>query len=216
MQDIRLRTGTAVLLCISAFISIPGAAAACIWWIVFTGRFSRVKIRVILPIAAMIAFFSIVLALTGGDGISYFIRMMVIILIGFWMYAEQKSGEFLKLGVWLMGNRVGFELGMLADMGLQTMHLLVSDFNQIRIAETLKGIRPGWKTLVPAGFVLVNGALSRAENTAELMAVRGYRDGGMLCPEFTTPGRDILSSLSALCVLIIAFIPVSEFFILYR
>jgi hypothetical protein len=171
---------------------------------------------VILPVAAMIAFFSTVLALTGGDGASYFFRMLVIILIGFWMYTGQKNGEFLRLGVWLLGDRAGFELGMLADMGMQTMHLLVRDFSQIRIAETLKGIRPGWKTLVPAGLVLVNGALSRAENTAELMAVRGYRDGGSLCPEFTTPGRDILSSLSALCVLIIAFIPVSEFFILYR
>jgi hypothetical protein len=216
MQDIRLRTGTAILLCISAFISIPGAAAAFIWWIVWTGRFSRVQIRRILPVAAMIAFFSTVLALTGGDGVSYFFRMLVIILIGFWVYAGQKSGEFLRLGVWLLGDRIGFELGMLADMGMQTMHLLVRDFSQIRVAETLKGIRPGWKTLVPAGLVLVNGALSRAENTAELMAVRGYRDGGSLCPEFTTPGRDILSSLSALCVLIIAFIPVSEFFILYR
>ena len=164
----------------------------------------------------MIAFFSAVLAWTGGDGISYFIRMMAMVLVGFWMFAEQKSGEFLRFGVWLLGERAGFELGMLADMGMQAMHLLVRDFGQIRIAERLKGIRQGWRTLVPAGFVLVNGALSRAEHTAELMAVRGYRDGGSLCPAFTTSGRDILTSLSAVCVLIIALIPVSEFFILYR
>jgi len=217
MQDVRLRTAAAVLLCISAFISIPGAVAAFLWWLVFAGRFAQVKqVRMMLPIAAMVAFFSIVLTLTGGDGASYFIRMMVIILIGFWLYTEQKSGEFLRFGVWLLGERAGFELGMIADMSMQTLHLLVRDFHQIRIAETLKGIHPGWKTLVPAGFVLVNGALSRAESTAELMAVRGYHDGGSLCPKFITPRMDILSTLAALCVLILALIPVSEFFILYR
>ncbi|MDD4137351.1 MAG: hypothetical protein PHT99_05585 [Methanoregula sp.] len=217
MQDIRLRTGVAMLLCIAAFISLQGAIAAFLWWLLFTGRFSRVKqFRVLVPVTLMIAFFSAVLAWTGGDGISYFIRMMVMVFIGFWMFAEQKSGEFLRFGVWLLGDRLGFELGMLADMGMQTMHLLVRDFDQIRIAESLKGMRPGWKTLVPAGFVLVNGALTRAEHTAELMAVRGYRDGGSLCPEFMTPTRDIPASLSALCVLIIALVPVSEFFILYH
>jgi hypothetical protein len=217
MQDVRLRTAAAVLLCISAFISIAGAVVAFLWWLVFTERFAQVKeVRMLVPVAAMIAFFSIVLALTGGDGVSYFIRMVVIILIGFWLYSEQKRGEFLRFGVWLLGERAGFELGMLADMGMQTLHLLDRDFHQIRIAETLKGMRPGLKTLVPAGFVLVSGALSRAECTAELMAVRGYRNGGSLCPGFTTPRRDMLAGLSAVCVLIIALIPVSEFFILYR
>jgi hypothetical protein len=216
MQDIRLRTASAVLLCISAFISVPGAAAAFLWWTAWTGRFAGTKTRVVVPVATMIAFFSIVLALTGGNGISYFIRMMVIILIGFWMYAEQKSGEFLKLGVWLLGDRAGFELGILADMGRLTLDLLARDFDRILIAENLKGIRAGWRTLVPAGLVLVNGALTRAETTAELMAVRGYRGRGTFCPEFVTPRKDILSSLTALCVLIIALIPVSEFFILYR
>ena len=201
MQDIRLRTGAGILLCLAAFISIPGAAAAFIWWLLFTDRLAVVKkARMIIPVAIMIAFFSSVLAWTGGDGISYFFRMMVIVLIGFWLF----------------GDRAGFELGMLADMGMETMHLLVRDFGRIRIAESLKGIRPGWKTLVPAGFILVSGALNRAELNAELMAVRGYRDGGTLCPEFTTPGLDILSFLSALCVLIIALVPVSEFFILYH
>ncbi len=41
MQDIRLRTVSAVLLCISAFISVPGAAAAFLWWIACTGQFLR-------------------------------------------------------------------------------------------------------------------------------------------------------------------------------
>jgi energy-coupling factor transport system permease protein len=217
MQDIRLRIGTAILLSLAAFASIPGAAAAFLWLILFSGKITHlVRLRIIIPVAIMLAFFSAVLILTGGDGISYFLRMMVVILIGFWVYTEQSGGEFLGLGVWLLGERFGFELGMLADMGMQTLHLLVRDFDHIRIAESLKGIRPGWRTLVPAGGVLVNGALMRAESTAELLAVRGFRNGGSFCPGFITPRRDIFIAFMAVCVLLIALVPVSEFFILYR
>ena len=215
MQDVRLRVAVAILLCVSAFISIAGAILAFLWLLVFSEKaITIIRMRGILPVAALLAFFSAVLVLTGGDGLSYFVRMIVIILIGFWVYAEQKSGEVLRLGVWLFGKRRGFELGLLAGMGLQTMHLLVRDFEQIRLAESIKGFRPGWKALVPAGAVLVNGALMRAEHTAELMAVRGYRDGGSLCPVFVTPVKDLLTGIAALCVLIISLIPVSEFFIL--
>ena len=51
----------------------------------------------------MIAFFSLVLELSGGGGLSYFTRMTVIVLIGMWIFSEQKSGEFLSywcLVVW--------------------------------------------------------------------------------------------------------------------
>lgn len=215
MQDIRLRTGAAILLSLAAFMSLAGAALALAWWLIFTHRFARIKIRMLLPVAGMLAFFSIVLALTGGDGLSYFFRMMVILLIGFWMFAGHRNGEYLHLGVWLLGDRIGFELGMLADMGMQTLQLLTRDFGQIRVAEQLKGMNGGWRSLAPAGFVLVSGALSRAESTAEIMAARGYRDGGTFCPVFATPVKDMLAGAMALCVLAIPFIPVSEFFILY-
>jgi hypothetical protein len=217
MQDIRWRTAAAVLLCIAAFTSIAGAAAAFAWWLIFARPFSRAgSIRLILPGVILVAVFSLVTALAGGDAVSYGIRMTVIILIGFWMYPEQKDGEFLQLGVWLLGDRTGFELGMLAELGMQTLDLLVRDFDRIRVAAALKGITPGYKFLVPAGLVLVTGALSRAGQTAELLAVRGYASGGTLCPSFVTTAIDRCAGISALCVLIIAIVPVSEFFILYR
>jgi hypothetical protein len=217
MQDIRWRTSAAVMLCIAAFMSIAGAVAAFAWWLAFARPFSRAgRIRLILPGAILVAVFSLVTALTGGDALSYGIRMTVIILIGFWMYTEQKDGEFLQLGAWLLGGRAGFELGMLAELGMQTLDLLVRDFDRIRIATAMKGITPGYKTLVPAGLVLVTGALSRAGQTAELLAVRGYRNGGTISPVFVTTKTDVAAGLCALCVLIISIIPVSEFFILYR
>jgi len=217
MQDIRLRIAAALVLTLSAFFSLVGAALVFLWWIACSGKISEImRMRMILPVAGMLAFFSVVLSLTGGDGVSYFLRMIVIVLIGSWVYAEQKSGEFLHLGVWLFGNRIGFELGMLADMAMQTLHLMIRDFDTIRIAQALKEAGPAWKTLVPGGLVLVTGALSRAEHTAELMAVRGYRCGGSLCPRFFPTRGDIFRCMTALCILLITTMPVSEFFILYR
>jgi len=51
---------------------------------------------------------------------------------------------------------------------------------------------------------------------AELLAVRGYRNGGTCCPRFSTPSFDILAGACAGAVFLVAWIPVSAFFILYR
>jgi hypothetical protein len=217
MQDPRIRIATASILSIAAFISLQGAAAAFLWWLVFTPRFRIVKkIRLVLSLILMIAFFSVVLELFGGNGFSYFCRMTVIILIGMWVFEEQQSGEFLAISVWLFGTRIGFDLGMIAEMGIQSLSSVTADLDRIRIAEKIKGKHWGVHSLVPAGLVLVHGALNRAEDTAELLAVRGYRSGGTLCPVFKTGSIDVVAGLCALVVLLCALIPVSEFFILYR
>jgi energy-coupling factor transport system permease protein len=217
MQDPRIRIAAASLLSIAAFISLQGAAAALLWWLVFTPRLKIVKkIRLVFSLILMIAFFSLVLELFGGNGLSYFCRMTVIVLIGMWVFGEQQSGEFLTISVWLFGTRIGFELGMIAEMGIQSLSSVTADLDRIRIAEKIKGMQWGVNSLVPAGLVLVHGALGRAEDTAELLAVRGYRSGGTLCPQFITTTIDCVAGLCALGVVIFALIPVSEFFILYR
>ena len=217
MQDVRIRTGAAVLLSCAAFSGIVGAGATIIWLLFFSHPREMLKrIHRIFPLLIVITFFAIVMGLTGGEGILYGARMMVIVLVGLWLYSEYHTGDFLHLGTWLLGEGTGFELGMLAEMGLQSLDILVSDLARIRQAQDLKGLRWGIRSLVPAGTVLLHGALSRADETAELMAVRGYTRGGTLCPEFITPKSDIVAGLMALCVAIIVFIPVSEFFILYR
>jgi energy-coupling factor transport system permease protein len=217
MQDPRIRIAAASILSIAAFISIQGAVAAFLWWLVFTPRFRIVKkIRLVFSLILMIAFFSFVLEIFGGNGLSYFCRMTVIILIGMWVFGEQQSGEFLAISVWLFGTRIGFDLGMVAEMGIQSLSLVTADFDRIRIAEQIKGKQWGVRSLIPAGLVLVHGAVSRADDAAELLAVRGYRSGGTLCPDFRTGGLDVVAGLSALGVFLVAVIPVSEFFILYR
>jgi len=217
MQDPRIRIAVAAVLSLAAFISLQGAAAVFLWWLVFTPRLQLVKrIRLVLSLLLMIAFFSLVLELFGGGGLSYFTRMTVIVLIGMWLFSEQKSGEFLSIGVWLFGDRAGFELGMVAEMGMQSLVAVTTDLDRIRMAEKIKGMQWEVRSLVPAGLVLVHGALARAEDTAELLAIRGYQHGGTLCPKFFTRRMDIVAGIFSLCILIFALIPVSEFFILYR
>ena len=123
MQDPRIRIAAAAILSLAAFMSLQGAAAVFLWWLVFTPRLQLAKkIRLVFSLILMIAFFSLVLELSGGNGLSYFARMTVIILIGMWIFSEQKSGEFLAIGVWLFGNRTGFDLGMVAEMGIQSLY----------------------------------------------------------------------------------------------
>lgn len=215
MRDVRLRTGTATLLSLIAFYSVPGAVLVFFWWLIFTPNFRIVwKNRLVLPSIALIGVFSILLEITGGGGVSYFFRMMVVILIGAWLLSGEKHGEFLHLGCWLFGNRNGFELGMLAEMALQNLNSLLIDFERIRAAERMKGIRSGIRSVVPVGRVLIHGTLLRAEDTAELLAMRGYVRGGTCVPVFPRDTRDLIATGCAISVAIISMIPVSAFFIL--
>jgi len=217
VQDIRLRAGTATLLSLAAFTSITGAAVVFVWWLAFSRPLKVLqRMRMVIPAILLIAFFGFVLELTGGGGISYCLRMTVIILIGAWVYTMYRQGELLQLGTWLLGKKTGFDLGMIAEMGIQSLELMVSDFSRIRLAQELKGNRRGLRSLVPAGSILVHGALRRADDNAELMAIRGYTHGGSFCPKFETPARDIIAGITALCMVIITVIPLSEFFILYH
>jgi hypothetical protein len=217
MQDVRIRTGTAALLSFAAFTSILGAGVVFLWWLLFAHPLQLVKkMRVILPVILLIVFFGIVLELSGGGGTSYCLRMVVVVLIGTWLFSGYRTGDFLHLGTWLFGERSGFELGMTAEMGMQAVRLLAADLDRIKRAQELKGLHWGIRSLVPAGMILVRDALRRADESAELLAVRGYVHGGTFRPVFITPKGDIIAGLAALCMGIISFIPVSEFFILYH
>ena len=217
MQDVRMRIGTATLLTLVAFFSVPGAAGVFVWWLVFTPRFHEIKrIRMVTGTLILVAVAALFISVTGGDGLSYLVRMIVIILIGVWLFSEQKTGEFLHLGVWLLGNRTGFEMGMIAEMGIQMAESLAADLDRIQMAMMIKGQKWGVKTLIPAGLILVSDALIRASDTAELMAVRGFYNGGSLCPKFTHKRYDLIPAMTAIVVSFLVFVPVSEFLILYR
>jgi energy-coupling factor transport system permease protein len=217
MQDPRIILASAALLSLAAFVSIWGAALALIWWLAFTPRHRLLKNRpALFVMAALIAIVSGLASLTGGSGISYFIRMTVILLIGAWLFAGLKEGDILSVSVWGLGNK-GFEIGVTAEMGMQMAYALFEDCTRIRIALNLKGQDWGIRTIQPAGHLLIRDALQRAEDTAELLAMRGYRDGGTLCPVFHPQRWDAIGGICAAGILVFAVVVgVSEFFILYR
>lgn len=217
MQDARIRLLAACLLSAAAFISISGAVAAFVWWFAFTPRLRCIRHRMaVLAAFVLFCLVSLVIVLSGGDGLSYLIRMTAILLVGTWLYADSLPGDFPALGTWLLGPKRGFELGMIAGMAMQSAEGLGDDFARIRIASAQKQVPWGIRSVISAGRVLIHDALVRADDMAELLAVRGYRDGGTCCPRFNTPPFDILAGACAGAVFLVAWIPVSAFFILYR
>jgi len=213
MQDARIRLFAACLLSVAAFISVSGAVAAFVWWLAFTPRLGCIRHRMtVLAAFVLFGLVSLAIAFSGGDGLSYLIRMTAILLVGTWLYADSLPGDFPALGTWLLGPKKGFELGMIAGMAVQAADSLGNDFTRIRIASAQKQVSWGIRSVISSGRILIYDALVRADEMAELLAVRGYRDGGTCCPQFRTPLRDILAGICATAVLFIAIIPVSEFF----
>lgn len=215
MRDIRFRVSSAVILSIAAFLSLAGALAALLWWLIFTSRFTRLpKMSIIAGSAAMIGIIALLLQLLEGTGMSYGIRMGAILLIALWVFSEQQPGEYLALGVWLFGCRYGFELGLLAELGMQAFEDLLCDLERLQTAWAMKGTPLSIAHLPVAGLVLVRGALMRAQDTAELLAMRGYQCGGRFCPVFRPDASDIFGCATAAIILSGMIIPVGEFFIL--
>jgi hypothetical protein len=209
MQDPRVRLFCAFLLSLAAFASLSGAVAVFVWWLVFTPRWGSIRNRTAVLVAfCLFGIIAIVVSLTGNDGVTYLVRMTAILLVGTWLYADSVPGDFLALGTWLFGNRIGFELGMIAGMAMQAAAGLSDDFTRIRIAAVQKGNPWGLCTVLSAGRVLIHDALRRADDTAELLAVRGYRGGGTLCPSFYTTLRDAVAGICAVVALVLAYIPV--------
>lgn len=215
MQDQRLRLLCGAILSCAAFSSVIGAAAAGIWWLLFTPRLRILRnSRVILATVVLFVAVAAITQLTGGNGLIYLFKMTVLLLIGAWLYAEYRPGDFLAVGTWLLGNRIGFELGMIAEMSLRMAEDLMEDITRIRIAAQLKGQKWGISAIVPTGRVIISDALRRAENMAVQLAIRGYRNGGTLCPKFKTTVCDLIAGGSVLFVVALVILPVSEFFIL--
>ncbi len=215
MGDIRFRVCAAAVLSFSAFFSISSAIAALFWWIIFTPRFSKVPDKkIIWGTAVLICAFSLVLQVLYGTGPSYGIRMGAIFLIAIWIWSEQQPGEYLSFCSWLFGNRRGFDLGLIAELGMQAFSQLFDDYSRIKTAWAIKGKYPGIQQVPAACLILTRNALMRAEDTTELLAVRGFRNGGTLCPSFPTRTKDIVESLAAVIIGSVMFLPVGEFFIL--
>jgi energy-coupling factor transport system permease protein len=208
MQDVRIRICASVLLCYAAFINIYGAAAALVWWMLFTPRFVIIhRVRIVISTLIVIGFISLVLQVNDASGFSYFIRMLAILLIGLWLAAAYQPGEFLRFGVWMGGNRIGFEIGIMAEMAMQSFTTLLSDLDHIRMSLNMKGIPVTIKNIIPTANLLIHKELARAKDNAELLAIRGYHNGGVLKPVFIYGRMDVVAILGAFLVAVIAIFP---------
>ncbi|MDD4567109.1 ABC-type cobalt transport system, permease component CbiQ [Methanoculleus chikugoensis] len=215
MQDPRLRLLSVAVLSLAAFASTVGAAAALVWWLLFTPRTGSLpRPGVLLPLVGMVAATALVSAWGGGAGLSYFFRMTVILLLAAWAYTETEDGEVLAVAVWALGNRVGFEVGLVAEMGISGISVLRQEIEQVRTAMALKGIRPGVRSIVPLAVTLIVTEIRRADETARLLVVRGYTTGGKICPRFRTDPLDVPATIMAIMPAFLSALPLRDVFIL--
>jgi energy-coupling factor transport system permease protein len=208
MQDVRIRICASALLSYAAFLNLYGAAAAVLWWFIFTPRFHIIhRVRPVFGMLIIIGIISIILQVIDSSGFSYFARMVAILLIGLWLAAEYQPGELLHFGVWLGGNRIGFDLGLMAEMAMQSVVTLLADLDHIRMALNLKGIPVTVKNIAPMATLLIHKELGRAKDNAELLAIRGYHYGGTLKPVLIYEKMDIVAGMGAVLVIGIAVLP---------
>jgi energy-coupling factor transport system permease protein len=101
-------------------------------------------------------------------------------------------------------------------MSVQGIAVLQEDLFRVNTAHRIKRQRPGIRMIVPAFRMLIHLQLERGAGLADLLAIRGYRSGGRLCPEFTTSGLDMVAGLSAILIFLFAFFPLRDIFILLQ
>ena len=146
MQDPRIRIFVIIVLSVAAFISIAGAALAFLYWICLPGRFRCIKRPAAILFLSMIIVVSVITEFTTGNGLSYFIRMAVILLLALYAYTAYVPGEFFRVSVWLFGTR-GFDPGLIAEMSMEALNDLEDDSSKIRIALRQKEVPLGFPPL---------------------------------------------------------------------
>jgi energy-coupling factor transporter transmembrane protein EcfT len=202
MKDPRLKILAVISLSIAAFLSEIAALFAVLWWIFHDREKSRVlHSRPFWIYLGIIGLFGLLIQIEGGDGVSYLLRFGAIALVALWTYREYRCGEFLDVAVWAFGTKTGFELGLVAEMSMQSFRILGEDMDRIRMALTLKGRSWSGKSLPSALSLLLVTTLRRADAQARLLALRGYRKGGELCPEFSRTAFDAWSAIAALLIM---------------
>jgi energy-coupling factor transporter transmembrane protein EcfT len=201
MKDPRMKILAVIALSFASFMSGIAALFTVLWWIVHDRKKGSVlRSRPFWIYLGIILLFSLLVQIEGENGALYMIRFGAIALVAVWTYHEYHPGEFLDVAVWTFGKRWGFELGLMAEMSMQGLRILREDVDRIRLALLLKGKRWGGKTLPSALLLLLLTTLRRADTQAQLLALRGYRRGGELCPQFSRTTSDILFALAALLI----------------
>ncbi len=72
---------------------------------------------------------------------------------------------------------------MIAEMGIQSLSSVTADLDRIRMAEKIKGMQWGVHSLVPAGLILVHGALEQGRGYCRTACSPGISVWGDHVPE---------------------------------
>lgn len=203
MQDPRLRLATTLLLSGAAFASVPGAALVFIWWLLCTNRIKslpKTKPGIILVIT--IGIVGLFTTLTGGDGLSYVLRMGVIVLIASWALSEYQDGDGIDIAVWALGTKTGFDLGLTGELAILSVGRIKNEYTTARTALFMK---KGNRTIPFREHIrLLSMLFIREFDTCPLQAAvlarRGYSGGAMVCPTFCNRPTDRIATITALFV----------------
>ena len=207
MQDARLRIGATLLLSCAAFSSIFGAVLVAVWWaVVARGERNLPGKRPATVIFGTIALVAAFTEACGGDGLSYGFRMTIVTLIAFWAFGRGREGDLMNTAVWAFGDRIGFDLGLTAEMAISSLRRIEMDIGDIRNALHLKGSKGLVRDLIALGFTLTIMQIYRAREQARVLATRGYRGGGSYSPSFHTSNTDIAGFFGSILIILAIFI----------
>ena len=216
MRDPRYRLLAVAALSGAAFLSVPGAIGAALWWLVCSDR-TLPPGRSVLYLGVTVLLAATATAVLGGDGIAYLVRISAVLLIAAYAYASRHDGDLFDLGAWL-GARVGlpatgFDLGLTAELTLASLTAAADDLVQIRLAVEQKQLPllPRWFAV---GTALLHAELRRGRELAGLIALRGYAGGGVHVPLFAPARTELLSAGVAISVLLFAILGPRDIFIL--
>lgn len=213
MKDARLKLLSVFLLSVSAYASVTGAALAFIWWLIFSKRLKSLpSLKIFLGLFMITGAISLLMEYRGLPGISYFIRMSTIILIAGYAYTELSSKDMLNVMTWLLGERYGFELGLISAIAVQKIRQLSTDYARAKVAHRMKAVYRGGKDrlrcadyLSIAGIILIN-SLKDSKEQSKVLAIRGYRHGGRLQPVFDKSKYDYIPIFCATGLFLCTFL----------
>lgn len=207
MQDARLRIGATLFLSCAAFSSVFGAVLTALWWtVVARGERNLPGRHAATAIFGAIILIAVFTQAFGGDGISYGFRMTVVTLIAFWAFGYGREGDLMNTAVWAFGDRIGFDLGLTAEMAVSSLRRIEKDIHNIRNAIRLKGSRGAVNDLISLGFTLTIMQIYRAREQGIILATRGYRGGGTYTPSFSRSKNDIFAFFGSLLIIAAVFV----------
>jgi len=206
MQDSRLKVFSTLILSLSAFFGIFSAVFVFLWWLLFSKRQrSLPSVKLFSGFFIITAAVSLLMEARGLPGSSYFIRMTVILLIAGWAYTEISSADMLNVMTWALGNKTGFELGLIAGISLNRIKQISDDYSKAKMAFSIKNPEFQWKEFIPVIGNILIWSLKESSEQAKILALRGYTRGGSMTPSFNKSKKDIIPAFFSIAIFSFSF-----------